>query len=102
MPTIAEIKAVRQSLLELLAILDSERETNWRRGIKAALSELSDENGAVDSGGFDNARSIYNTMTVGGRGFSEYSIWVADEDERLKINRALDELRSRVWTIFNQ
>lgn len=101
MTTIEQAEAVRKSLIELLAILDAEGEGNWRRGIKAAVSELTDAAGAINLVGFDNARSIYNTMTAGGRGFSEYFIWVADEEQRLKKNRVLDDLRLRIWTLFN-
>ena len=59
-------------LHELLALLEREGETNWRRGICAAVAHLSDDEGAVSSQGFEEARSIYRSMTQGGRGFAEY------------------------------
>jgi hypothetical protein len=86
---------------ELLAILDGQKDGNWSRGIKAATRELIDLNAAVSQDGLDSARSIYNTMTACGRGFSEYFIWSDNEDERIKINKRLDDLRIKIWKILN-
>lgn len=91
---------VRQLLVELHTLLDSEGESNWRRGIDAAIGELTNENGGLDEKGFDRARSIYNTMTAGGRGFAEYYVWKDDEDQRIAANKKLDELRSKIWSAF--
>ena len=87
-------------LSEMLAILDVQQESNWRRGIKAALAELTNEDGTVKPTGFENAGSIYRTMTSGGRGFAEY--FIADDNERQRIaaNRRLDELRDAAWSLF--
>ena len=88
-------------LTTLRTVLESQQEKNWHLVIKAAIAELTDTNGQVISSGFDNARSIYNTMTSGGRGFSEYFVWVADEEKRIQINQELDKLRTEIWKIFN-
>lgn len=101
MKNISKPELARNILVELLAILDSQGETNWRRGIKSAIAEITSNIDTDSAIGFDNARSIYNTMTAGGRGFSEYFIWLDNEDERIKKNNTLDNLRSRIWTIFN-
>jgi|GEM_PF-2328103 len=91
----------RRLLIQLCALLDKEGETNWRRGIEAAIGELSNANGDVDPGGFDGARSIYKTMTAGGRGFSEYYIQRSSEKARLEANEILDNLRSGLWAAFD-
>jgi type I site-specific restriction-modification system R (restriction) subunit len=88
-------------LIELLSILEAQNDRNWSRGIKAAVQEFVDSNGSDTATGFENARSIYNTMTAGGRGFSEYFIWNDNEEERIQANKRLDDLRARIWKMFN-
>jgi len=88
-------------LLELRALLDQEGETNWRRGIGAAVALLSDEQGNVSPRGFEEARSIYRSMNAGGRGFAEYYIEGSSDAERIQANARLDELRSKLWTLFD-
>lgn len=88
-------------LKNVLIILESQHENNWSRGIKAAIGELEDTGGGVVRAGFDRARSIYNTMTAGARGFSDYFVWVEEEEARLKVNEELDTLRSKLWQTFN-
>lgn len=100
MTTHIQASEARRLLSELLILLQQQQEGNWSRGIKAAISELTDSNGQPTSSNFENARSIYRTMTAGGRGFSEYFIWVADEDQRLHINQTMDMLRTKLWEIF--
>jgi len=91
---------VQKLLAELLGILDSQEEVNWIRGVKAALRELNDGNGGNGVDGFENAKSIYNIMTSGGRGFAEYFIWDSDERKRIGLNRRLDEIRDKLWDEF--
>jgi len=74
-------------------ILKSQGDKNWIIGIKNALNEL-------DAGNTDGAGSIYRSMVAGGRGFSEYSIWIDDYKERLGANQRLDEIRDELWRIF--
>jgi len=88
-------------LSELLVVLDSQRERNWSSGIKGAIAELLDAGGKIDPAGFENARSIYNTMTKDGRGFSEYYIHKDDFDERINANQKLDDLKGKIWRVFN-
>lgn len=88
-------------LNKLLAILEDQKERNWSQGLKAAAQELIDVNGSITEAGLENSRSIYNTMTAGGRGFSEYFIWCDNEDERIQINKKLDDLRLKIWKMFN-
>lgn len=85
---------------ELLGILESQKEMNWIRGVKAAIRELNDGEGGDSVDGFENAKSIYNMMASGGRGFAEYSIWNADEHERINLSRRLDEIRGKLWSEF--
>jgi len=101
MTTPTKAEKVFPLLTTMLTVLESQQEKNWYRGIKAAITELTDINGQVISSGFDNARSIYNTMTSGGRGFSEYFVWMEDEEKRIQINQELDRLRSEIWELFN-
>ncbi|WP_025318728.1 hypothetical protein [Granulibacter bethesdensis] len=88
-------------LEELESILNAKNERNWLRGIQAAIAELQKKEGRADSEGFENARSIYLTMIAGGRGFSEYFIWDNDEDGRFAANAKLDQIRERLWVLFN-
>ena len=86
---------------ELIALLAAENERNWSRGLKAVAHELTDSTRGTVEERFADARSIYNTMTAGGHGFSEYFVWSEDEENRIQSNRKLDELRRRMWAIFN-
>jgi hypothetical protein len=88
-------------LAEILKILDVQNESNWRDGIKAAMGELVDAGDGINQDGFERARSIYNAMTRGGRGFSEYYILSNNEDERIDANNILDKARENIWSIFN-
>ena len=89
-------------LTELLVFLDNQGEANWRRGIKAAITELTDTDGKIDPAGFENARSHYNFMArIGMGGFSEYYVHRDDYDERVQINQKLDDLRTEIWKVFN-
>jgi len=74
------VELVQELLIELLGILD--------------------EGNGVD--GFENAKSIYNTMTSGGGGFAEYFIWNSDETKRINLNRRLDEIRDKLWDEFKR
>jgi len=88
-------------LEEVESILKGKNERNWIRGIRAALAELRQPAGGVNFNGFENARSIYLTMTADGRGFSEYFIWDDDESVRLLSNAKLDRIRERLWSLFD-
>ena len=90
-----------EGLERLERLLNAQNEQNWVRGIRAALAELRKQDGSVNTAGFANARSIYRTMTTGGRGFSEYFIWNTDEEARLSANSELDHLRERLWSLFS-
>ncbi len=92
-----------QSLLaSLLNLLSEQGEQNWRRGVSAALLELTDSEGGLNPAGFDRAASIYRSMTAGGRGFAEYFVWSPNDDERISANQKLDELRDELWEIFSR
>ena len=86
---------------ELLAILRTENEKNWSRGLEAVARELREPTEGCIQERFADARSIYNTMIAGGRGFSEYYICEEGEDKRIQLNMRLDELREKAWAIFN-
>jgi hypothetical protein len=86
----------RELLLTMRDCLSENRETNWSKGITAALVELSPPSDA----GFTKARSIYRTMVHGGKGFSEYFVWDEDENRRMNLNREIDRLRDELWTVF--
>lgn len=81
------------ALTELHELLKSQGEHNWIRGINGALEFIS-------LGDIESARSIYRSMTHGGRGFSEYNVWDDDDQVRLDENRRLDELRRELSSIF--
>ena len=85
----------------LEALLEAQSERNWLRGIKAAIAEFAQTDGSVHADGFENARSIYLSMTAGGRGFSEYHIWENDDLARVSANLQLDEIRAELWLLFN-
>lgn len=100
MGAIGKSEEARQLLLELESMLKERREENWIRGIKAAIGELTTERGMLNESGFESARSIYRTMNEGGRGFAEYSVWLDSEDDRISVNRKMDDLRTRLWQIL--
>jgi hypothetical protein len=87
-------------LMQVLAILRSVNERNWIRGIKVALAHLTDEDGNLDPAGFEYARSAYRTITIGGRNFSEYCVWLDDKNEQNRINNKIDELQTKLWAVF--
>ncbi|MFY4008269.1 hypothetical protein EUC41_30005 [Achromobacter denitrificans] len=90
------------ALLEQLErLLNAQNERNWLRGVRAAIAELRQPDSSANAAGFENARSIYLSMTSGGRGFSEYFIWDSDEDTRLSANSKLDQIRKSLWLLFN-
>jgi hypothetical protein len=101
MKNIESTKIAAELLEILLQILTSQRENNWRKGIVAAAAELKNSDGTFNANGFDDARSIYTSITTGGRGFAEYYIWSDDEDERIESNKSLDSIRLQLWNIFS-
>lgn len=74
-------------------ILQFQGDKNWIIGIENALKEL-------DAGNTDGAGSIYRSMVAGGRGFSEYNIWIDEYQNRLEVNERLDQIRDELWRIF--
>lgn len=80
-------------LREACGILNSQGDRNWIRGIENVLREL-------ESGNIDDAASIYRSMVAGGRGFSEYNVWIDHCDDRIKVNQRLDCIRDELWDIF--
>ena len=90
-----QIDRARELFRELLDILTAEGESNWRKGVQGALSALDGPVELADSSGFEAARSIYRTMTQGGRGLSEFYARSFSENARL------DEIRRQLWDIFN-
>ncbi|GAA4337074.1 hypothetical protein GCM10023144_32240 [Pigmentiphaga soli] len=101
MAPVYECEEIRRLLLELNSLLLNNGEENWRRGIKAAIGELTNGGGEVNSLGWENARSIYKTMNEGGRGFAEYFFWSDDETKRILANEKLDALRAKLWEAFD-
>ena len=100
MKNIEDVKKAKKLLNDLLDILESNKDNNWKRGISAAAMELEDSDGTINPNGFYNARSIYNNITIGGRGFAEYYIWADDEHQRITANESLDFIRLQLWNIF--
>ena len=98
----AQIESAYNMLIEIRSLLEKENENNWRRGIDAAISEMTNQDGTLNKIGFENARSIYKTMTAGGRGFSEYYIWKNNENDRIAENKRLDNLRAKAWEILGK
>lgn len=86
---------VRTLLIALRALLREQGETNWIRGVTAAIQELEDPDG------WERARSIYSTMNQGNGSFSDYHVWKDNSDERIRTNAQLDELRQRLWSAFD-
>ena len=84
-------------LSELEKVLDEEGETNWSRGIKAALSHV--KTGTEDD--YLLASSIFKTMCMGGAGFMEYYIKRDSFEEQRIANTKLESMRDRLWDMFN-
>ncbi len=89
------INEIRKLLSLLQTLLRKQGETNWIRGIMAAIEALDAPNGT------EQARSIYMSMNQGVGSFSDYNIWFEDFDARLKENEELDGLRERLWQEFD-
>lgn len=100
--SVAHIEEALRLLTELRSLLEKEGDVNWRRGIEAAIHQLSNEDGTLNAAGLENARSIFKTMTAGGRGFAEYYIWKNDEDARIAANKRLDDLRAKTWAMLGE
>jgi len=101
MTTLQKAEEAFRLLSDLLDILESQRERNWIRGIKGVMGYLTDMNGQISASEFNHARSIYNTMTAGGRGFSEYYIEADTAEKRIQANKDLDRLRTEILAVFN-
>jgi len=86
-------------LEELEGLLIAQSERNYIRGIRAAIAQLRKPDGSVDTDGFENACSIYRTMTIGGHCLSEY--YIAEDDENLSANSKLDQIRDQLWWLFS-
>lgn len=90
------INEIQVALVELESILDREEESNWSKGVKAALLHI--KSGTEDD--YYSARSIYKTMCNGSAGFMEYYIKRDDFKEQEKANDKLDSVRDRLWDLF--
>lgn len=88
----------QELLSNLHECLSRTGETNWIRGVSAALREID----TLTDEGFANARSIYHTMMEGGRGFAEYFVWEEDVSRRIKANKEIDGIRTELWEIFER
>lgn len=89
-------------LLEVRQLLRNAGESNWINGIEAALRCLVDGDGIVDQSGFEDARSIYRTMVIGGRGFAEFNFSVGKSlEDANELNRQLDEAGQKLWKLFD-
>jgi hypothetical protein len=95
-----KIERVRGLLEELIELLNRENEQNWIRGVNAAYRKVVEIDAPLDEKDFDNARSVFLSMTAGGRGFSEYYISSEDQNEQIRRNIPLDNLRKKLWEEF--
>ena len=101
MNIVAKAQEIRHLLLELRSLLEEYHESNWIRGIEAAIGELSRDSETLSEIDVRNARSIYKTMNEGGRGFAENFVWLSNEDDRIAVNKKLDVARAKLWKAFD-
>lgn len=87
----------KELLRMLYNFLVLHNEGNFIRGVHSALGELETD---PTPEGYEKARSLYRTMVMGGRGLSEYIIWVDNKDERIALNNELENLREKLWELF--
>jgi hypothetical protein len=99
MPSQPTIASVRSLLEELRAILARQGESNWIRGVQAAIDSLDNPD---DQKGYSDAQSIYRTMTMGRGPFSEYYTHRDDFEQRVSANERLDQIRSQLWQLFDR
>lgn len=90
------IEEIEKLLSDIKNILEQENESNWLRGIKAALLHI--KNGGQEE--FLLSKSVYKTMCNGGRGFMEYYIKKNDAEEQKVANEKLDSARDKLWNLF--
>ena len=86
--------SLAELLRQLEVLLLAHGEKNWLRGVTAVREAL------ASSAGLDEARSIYVSMNSGAGSFADYNVWADDFDERVKLNRPLDHLRTELWKQF--
>jgi hypothetical protein len=91
------IDDIRHLLDKLIAILQSEGEQNWVRGVIAARDLLGD---ADVERGYAAARSVLKTMTEGKGAFSDYYIQRSDFAEQLDANQRLDAVRDELCRLL--
>jgi len=94
-------KEINSLLIDLESILENQGTSEWLKPIKAILHDLANANSDVTSDNFISAKSTYKNITNNARGFSEYNIWCDDYDKRLSLNKKLDEIRTRLWVLFD-
>lgn len=87
-------------LMQMLLLLDSQKETTWRARIAGLIAELEGEDGKLFPAGFERARSGYKTMTRGARNFGEYAVWLDDKSEQKRINQIIEDLQAKLWAVF--
>ena len=85
---------------ELIEILEAEEETNWVRGLRAAVSELR-ETPEPTRNSWDRAISILNTMYGAKGGISDVFIWRDNPQERREANVDLSRIRKEIWEIVS-
>jgi len=89
---------------ELKQIMINENEDNWIRGVNLIIESLTPPDyggkGSVDEA-VRYVETTYRNMVSGNGSFSDFFIWRDDFDEREKVNRKLDSVRSDIWNLID-
>lgn len=95
-----ELEEIRDILAELRSLMETEKATRHLPGIvqAAICAEQADGDPAM----LRSLKSIVRTMAGGSGSFQDLVIWRDDDDERIRINDRLEELRLRLFHLADQ
>lgn len=89
-------------LCQLEALLKAEGESNWIRGVRAAIiAGKSRKDGSVtEEDAFQEMASTYRSLYGGAGSFSDYFIWREDLEERQEANKKFDKITNQLWSLL--
>ena len=98
------ISEALEALRRVNEIMEREGESNWIRGIRAAIAagESAGRQNASKEASLAEMASIFRSMCRGPGGFSDYHIWREDFVERQEANKEFCALADRLWTLLGK
>ena len=89
-------------LRQLEALLNEEGESNWIRGVRAAINvgESSRGENVTEEAAFKEMAATYRSICGGAGSFSDYFIWREDFDERQEANKIFVQITNQLWKLL--